>query len=177
MSYRLVGACCVLLWALVVGYGEEKKTPTFTWTGRWEKTELLGCYHSYIKMKDGRIACFEGGGDEAAMGVVFTRKPGNMLSWTPYAALMSQDAISDLPDPADPTKPASNRRMERHTVVGLPRGDFLGLGMICRDYMPVDGLEYVASYTGTAQSVSVVKKALLAGREPPYRRSGNTKAK
>jgi len=165
MIHRLGLACWLVLWALVVGYGEEKKTPTFTWTGRWEKTDLLGAYHSYVKMKDGRIACFEDHGD-TALNVAFTREPGNLLSWTPYVSLMGFDAISDLPDPADPTKPAANRFMTRPTVVRLPGGDFLGLGKICRDYPAVDGLDYVVSYTGTAESVNVVEKALLAGREP-----------
>ncbi len=166
MKYRLGSACWLLLSALVVGYGEDKKTPAFNWTGRWEKTDLVGAYHSYVKMKDGRIACFENHGD-TALNVAFTREPGNLLSWTPYAPLMVFDAISDLPDPADPTKPASNRFMTRPTVVRLPTGDFLGLGKISRDYPAVDGLDHVVSYTGTAESVNVVKKALLAGREPP----------
>ena len=159
-------ACGLLLWVLVVGYGAVKKTPTFKWTGRWEKTDLVGAYHSYIKMEDGRVACFENIGD-AALNVSFTREPGNLLRWTPRAELMAFDAISDLPDPADPTKPAANRFLTRPTVARLSNGDFLGLGVICRDYPAVDGLRYVVSYTGTAESVNVVKKALLAGQEPP----------
>ncbi len=166
MMCRLGGVCWLLLWALTVGYGEEMKTPTFNWTGRWEKTDLLGAYHSYVKLDDGRIACFEDMGD-TALNVAFTREPGNLLSWTPYAQLMAFDAIFDLPEPSDPTRPASNRFMTRPTVVRLPTRDFLGLGMICRDYPAVDGLHYVVSYTGTAESVNGVKKALLAGREPP----------
>ena len=169
MAYRLGslgGACCLLLGALAAGHAAEKKPPTFKWTGRWEKTDLVGAYHSYIKLEDGRVACFENIGD-TALNVSFTREPGNLLSWTPYAELMAFDAISDLPDPADPTKPAANRFMTRPTVVRLPGGDFLGLGAICRGYPAVDGLNYVVSYTGTAESVNVVKKALLAGQQPP----------
>jgi hypothetical protein len=166
MRYRLGSACCLLLWALVAGHGAEKKTPEFTWTGRWEKTDLVAAYHSYIKMEDGRIACFENVGD-TALNVAFTREPGNLLTWTPYAQLMAFDAIFDLPDPTDPKKPAANRFMTRPTVVRLPGGNFLGLGVICRGYPAVDGLNYVVSYTGTAESVNVVEKALLAGREAP----------
>ncbi len=52
-------AALLLLWALLAGCGAGEKTPAFTWTGRWEKTELEGCYHSYIRLEDGRIACFQ----------------------------------------------------------------------------------------------------------------------
>ncbi len=166
MRHRLGSACCLLLCVLVAGRGAAEKTPAFTWTGPWEKTELVGCYHSYIKLEDGRIACFENG-NGLRLDVSFTREPGNLFTWTPYARLMAWEAIFDLPDPTDPKKPAANRMMTRPTVVRLPGGDYLGLGAICRDYPPVDGRIYMASYTGSAESVNMMKEALLAGREAP----------
>ena len=175
MLYRLGSVCWLLLWALVAGCYAGEKTPQFTWTGRWEKTELEGSYHSYIKLEDGRIACFQNWGISipvtttvsAGLVVAFTREPRKLFTWTPFAPVMTWEGIFDLPDPTDPKKPAPNRMMTRPTVVRLPGGDFLGLGAICRDYMPVDGLRYVASYTGSAERVNVVKEALLVGREAP----------
>jgi len=179
MAYLLRSACCLLLGALAIGHAAEKKPPTLKWAGKWEKTELIGSQHSYIKLEDGRIACF--GFDELSRsdcncpslkfpgGIVvsFTRKPGILSTWTPSAPLMTFEGIFDLPDPADPTKPAADRLMMRPTVVRLPGGDFLGLCGISRNYMPVDGLRYVASYTGSAERVNVLKEALLAGRKAP----------
>src|SRR5690349_17739906 len=112
MARRLTSSCCLLLAVLAGCNRAEKKPPTFQWTGRWEKTDLVGAYHSYIKLEDGRVACFENNG-ETALNIAFTREPGNLLSWTPYGELMAFDAISDLPDPTDPTKPAADRFMTR----------------------------------------------------------------
>ncbi len=178
MVYRLT-AVCWLLGALVVGYGAEDKTPELTWTGRWEKTELIGSYHSFIKMEDGRIASFVNWGLSKSdcdcpgllwpggVAVSFTREPGNLLTWISAAPVMTWEAIDDLPDPADPKRAAPDRLMTRTTVAKLASGDFLGLGAISRDHPAVDGLWFVASFAGSAERVNVLKEALLAGREAP----------
>jgi len=163
--HRLGTACWLLLWTLAIGYGQEEKTPTFTWTGRWEKAEISGSYHSYLKLEDRRIACFYNGGE--SLLVSFTREPGNLFTWTSDAPLMTWKELLDLPDPAEPKEPAANRMMTRPTVVRLPCGDFLGLGAVMRGYDPVDGLHCVASDTVSGHGVSAVKQALLAGREAP----------
>ena len=174
---RLV--CCLLLWILMGGFGPKDTTPAFAWTGPWEKTGLTGSYHSYVKLDDGRVACFCNRGLSklvcdcpslmfpGAIAVSFTREPGNLLTWTPSAPLMTWEGILDLPDPSDRSRPAPNRLMTRPTVVRLPSGYFLGLGAISRDYPPVDGLYYVTSFAGSMERVKVVKEALLAGREVP----------
>jgi len=175
MVYRWSSMCGPLLLAVVAGCYAGEKTPAFTWTGRWEKTELQGSYHSYIKLEDGRIACFQNWGIRipgtalfhAALAVSFTREPGNLFTWTPFAPVMTVEGVLDLPDPADPKKPAPDRVMTRPTVVKLPGGTFLGLGLIGRDYPPVDGLYYVVSYSGSAERLNVVREALLAGRDAP----------
>jgi hypothetical protein len=166
MAYRLTSACCLLLVVLAGGLRAQKKPPTLEWAGQWERTDLLGAYHSYIRMDDGRVANF-GDRGETALTVAFTREPGNLLRWTPSKELMAFDAISDLLDPADPAKPAADRFMSRPTVVKLPSGDFLGLGAICSGYPAVNGLNYIVSYTGTGESVNLAKQAMLAGQEPP----------
>lgn len=171
MALRLTSSCCLLL-MLAGCHRAEKKPPMFQWTGRWEKTDLVGSYQSYIRLDDGRVASI-GIIDAPALKIAFTREPGNLLRWTPSAELMRFEVITDLPDPVDPTTPATDRFMTRPTVVSLPDGDFLGLGMICRDYPPVDGLAYMASYSGTAESVRLLKEALLAGQKPPKTPSWN----
>ena len=179
MVYRWSSMCGPLLLAMVAWCRAGENTPVFTWTGRWEKTELIGSYHSYIKLADGRIACFRNAGLskldcdcpslEFPGGVVasFTREPGSLFTWTPAAPVMTWEAIFDLPDLTGPRKSAPNRLMTRPTVVRLPGGDFLGLGAISRDHPAVDGLWYVASFAGSAERVSVLKEALLTGRGAP----------
>ncbi len=176
MVLRLTSSSCLLLMVLAGCHRAEEKTPTFQWTGRWDKTDLVGAYHTYIRLEDGRVACFANQG-ETALTVAFNREPGNLLRWTPRTELMAFDAITDLPDPADPSKPAADRFMTRPTVARLPGGDFLGLGMICRVYPAVDGLNYIVSYSGTAESVTLAKQALLAGEERPKTARGTTWAR
>ncbi len=163
----------------MTGCGRVEKAPEFTWTGQWEKTDLWGSYQSFIKMADGRIASFVNMGLSKSDcdcpgltfpgGVVvsFTREPGNLLTWTSPAPVMTWEAINDLPDATDSKRPASNRLMTRTTVVGLPGGEFLGLGAASRDHPPVDGLFYITSFAGSIERVNVVKDAVLAGRDAP----------
>jgi len=168
MAYRLTSACCLLLVVLAGCHRAPKKPPTLQWTGQWERTDLVGAYHSYIRMDDGRVA-YIGNHGETALNVAFTREPGDLLRWTPRKEVMAFEVITDLPDPADTKKPAADRFLflTGPRVAMLASGDFLGLGMICRGYPAVDGRNYIASFTGTAENVNLAKQAMLAGGDPP----------
>ena len=141
------------------------------WQGEWQPTGLLGCYHSYVAMSDGRLACFQNMGVTTAgesatateLVVSFTREPGAFIDWTDPVALLTWDQIDDLFEERDAKTLAHNRLLTRPAVTRLADGGYFGIGVVCRGYFPKDGLRWIARFRGSAASVDAALRQALDG--------------
>ena len=171
MLFRLtIAVSAVMTVAVPCAKSQDK----LTWQGRWEPTELLGCYHSYVRLPDGTFACFQNWGTRKAASsnttkfvVSFSRKPDQWFEWTKPYQLFPCSEINDLFERDNKAKPAHNRLMTRPTVVRTVDGSYIGLGVICRGYMPKDGLRWFCWFEGKSGSIEAMKNYVLKNKPAP----------
>jgi hypothetical protein len=158
MNHRIAIVMTLVLCRLSLAQSE------LVWQGEWEKTDLAGAYHSYVRLDGGTMAAFTNYGTNPGetafsmfLGVSFQKSPGDWMRWTGWIPLVARDQISDLPDPSEPSKPAHNRMMTRPSVVRADDGSYLCIALICRGYFPQDGLRYYVTMSGPPGSIEKLR--------------------